>query len=49
MNLEKAKHINQEIEKKGDVSHRIIAHTSARYILFNVNEPEENHPSFLPC
>lgn len=48
MNLEKAEYISQEIGKKGDVSHRIIAHTSARYILFNVNEPEENHPNFLP-
>ncbi len=47
MNLERAEQISQEIEKKGDISHRILAHTSARYTLFNVNEPEENHPSFL--
>jgi len=48
MNLEKAECINQEIEKKGDISHLILAQTRARYALFNVNEPEENHPNFLP-
>jgi len=47
MNLERAEYINQTIGKKGDISHRILAHTSARYTLFNVNEPEENHPNFL--
>jgi hypothetical protein len=47
MNLEKIDKLIEEIKKKGDISHRILAHASARYILFNVNEPEENHPNFL--
>jgi len=47
MDIEYTEQLLGKLEKRGSLTHRIIAHANARYVLFNVNEPQGNHPPFL--